>query len=634
MTPRSHATPRYGFNTGLPWMVGVTGAIAAITITLPAQAAVLNDWSFDPATRQLQVTLPTGIDPNFLLLAEPARIILNLPNTQVGNVPLARQYSGAVRSVRVSQFDANTTRIVVELAPNTILDPRHAELTAANVSSGQRWTLRPLIVDGPNGATPAAPPTTAAAPAPATPPAPSAAVPSENAAAPPLPDLPDTGDAAAVGAVSPPVAPPYTADDGIRTDASALLGPSDGAATGPPPDALPIDPFAQRSQPAVSVPPLTDSAAPSDTPSQVASAPQNSAPAESAVPAPTVTVPPLPERAPSNPPATPPAPEPSTAPLPEPSAPASPSPGASPPAPTSAAIDSDATTGIPLRVEPPPVSAPAATAAPQAAPVSPPAAAATPQPAPSPAASSAEIPSSPESPAPDIAPPFLETTPPAAIAPAAPTATPPPFLEATPASPQGPETRTQPPPPAPQTTDGVIPFGTPLPEEGKAPATVTPGSELPVGTRLRLRYPGTAPLVLDRAEPWYEVLIVDEPVQHPNTGAILVPAGTQVLGRFENNAANGQRFISQVIVQGGDRDPVVATSDTLAGTPQGGTNLLRNSGIGAAAVMVLSGFSGVGILGGAALGAAATYATTPQIVVIQPGQIIEAEVIVPAPPAP
>jgi hypothetical protein len=86
MTPRSHATPRYGFNTGLPWMVGVTGAIAAITITLPAQAAVLNDWSFDPATRQLQVTLPTGIDPNFLLLAEPARIILNLPNTQVGNV--------------------------------------------------------------------------------------------------------------------------------------------------------------------------------------------------------------------------------------------------------------------------------------------------------------------------------------------------------------------------------------------------------------------------------------------------------------------------------------------------------------------------------------------------------------------
>jgi c-di-GMP-binding flagellar brake protein YcgR len=75
--------------------------------------------------------------------------------------------------------------------------------------------------------------------------------------------------------------------------------------------------------------------------------------------------------------------------------------------------------------------------------------------------------------------------------------------------------------------------------------------------------------VLDRAEPWYEVLIVDEPVQHPNTGAILVPAGTQVLGRFENNAANGQRFISQVIVQGGDRDPVVATSDTLAGRPRG-----------------------------------------------------------------
>ena len=615
MAPRSHATPRYGFSTGLPWMVGATGAIAAITITLPAQAAVLNDWSFDPATRQLQVTLPTGIDPNFLLLAEPARIILNLPNTQVGNVPLARQYSGAVRSIRVSQFDANTTRIVVELAPNTILDPRHAELTAAAVSSGQRWTLRPLIVDGPNGATPAAPPV------PAAPPASPAAAPSDSAAAPPLPNLPDPGDAAAVGAVSSPVAPQYTADDGIRTDASALLGPSDGAATGPPPDALPIDPFGQRSQPAVSVPPLTESAAPTDTPSQVASAPQNSAPPAPVVSAPAVTVPPLPARVPSSPPAPSPAPAaPSTAPLAEPSVPAS-----APPVASSPAIDSDATTGIPLRVEPPPASAPRP----------PLPAAATPQPAPSPAAPTTGIPRSPESPAPDIAPPFLETTPPTAISPSsAPAAAPPPFLEETPAPPQGPETRTQPPPPSPQAPDGVIPFGTPLPAEGKAPVTVTPGSELPVGTRLRLRYPGTVPLVLDRAEPWYEVLIVDEPVQHPSTGAILVPAGTQVLGRFENNAASGQRFISQVIVQGGDREPVVATSDTLAGTPQGGASLLRNSGIGAAAVMVLSGFSGVGILGGAALGAAATYATTPQLVVIQPGQIIEAEVIVPAPPAP
>jgi hypothetical protein len=51
--------------------------------------------------------------------------------------------------------------------------------------------------------------------------------------------------------------------------------------------------------------------------------------------------------------------------------------------------------------------------------------------------------------------------------------------------------------------------------------------------------------------------------------------------------------------------------------------LIRNSAIGAAALSILDGFSGIGLIGGIAAGAATTYLTAPQPAVIQPNQIVE-----------
>jgi hypothetical protein len=137
--------------------------------------------------------------------------------------------------------------------------------------------------------------------------------------------------------------------------------------------------------------------------------------------------------------------------------------------------------------------------------------------------------------------------------------------------------------------------------------------------------------VLDRPEAWYEVLVVDADVQHPNSGAVLIPAGTPVIGRFEGTeSANGRRFVSQVVIQGGDRDRLAAASEPITGARTANEEVLRNAGIGGAAVMVVSGFSGIGLLGGAALGAAATYATEPAVVTIQPGQVIAVTVVAPS----
>ncbi|HTL89753.1 MAG TPA: AMIN domain-containing protein [Leptolyngbya sp.] len=125
----------------------VTAAIALLICT-SATAAPLQDWRFDPSTNQLEVTVPAGITPRYSLLAQPTRIVLDLPNTQIGTVQPRGSYSGAVREIRVSQFQPNLARIVLELTPDTVLSNPQAQLQQVQESDQivDRWTLRPVLV--------------------------------------------------------------------------------------------------------------------------------------------------------------------------------------------------------------------------------------------------------------------------------------------------------------------------------------------------------------------------------------------------------------------------------------------------------------------------------------------------------
>jgi hypothetical protein len=179
---------------------------------------------------------------------------------------------------------------------------------------------------------------------------------------------------------------------------------------------------------------------------------------------------------------------------------------------------------------------------------------------------------------------------------------------------------------------GTVPFGAPLPQskaldEGSVSAPTRSPSGIPVGTRLSLQYSGSEPLVLAEPAPVYEVLTVVGDV-YSDRGALLLPAGTQVLGRFEGFDESGRRFVSQVVIRNGARLPLLAESDWITGSPQpNGTNVAVGSSIGAAAVTLLTGFSGFGLVGGAAVGAAAAAADSSQLVTIQPGQMIEVEIV-------
>ncbi|NJL70059.1 MAG: hypothetical protein HC894_32575 [Microcoleus sp. SM1_3_4] len=122
-----------------------------------------------------------------------------------------------------------------------------------------------------------------------------------------------------------------------------------------------------------------------------------------------------------------------------------------------------------------------------------------------------------------------------------------------------------------------------------------------------------------------EVLLLQQAITDSRGNAI-VPANTPVIGRFETSNL-GSRFVAEAIQVNGRNIPLAASSEPIGGrrpVPRD-RSLLRNTGIGGAVLFLLSGLSGVGLLLGAAAGAATTYVAAPQPATVQPGQVVEVQ---------
>ncbi|MGV0103079.1 AMIN domain-containing protein [Nostoc sp. DSM 114160] len=121
-------------------------AIALETFTTAATpGAKLNNWRFSPKTQQLEINLSAGTTPRYFYLAQPSRLVVDLPNTKLGKVTMQQNYSGAIKSIRVSQLNANDTRIVLDLAAGTIFNPKKVQLQPISRKNSTRWVLRPVI---------------------------------------------------------------------------------------------------------------------------------------------------------------------------------------------------------------------------------------------------------------------------------------------------------------------------------------------------------------------------------------------------------------------------------------------------------------------------------------------------------
>ncbi|HEY9645836.1 MAG TPA: N-acetylmuramoyl-L-alanine amidase [Chroococcidiopsis sp.] len=127
-------------------------------ISAPADAANLQFWRYSASENRLTFTTDGGVQPRAQLIPNPTRLVIDLPGVTLGSPMVNQQVGGAVREVRLGQFDAQTTRIVIELEAGYTLDPQQVLVRGA---SPTQWVVQlpePVYVGTTAQSPPASPP--------------------------------------------------------------------------------------------------------------------------------------------------------------------------------------------------------------------------------------------------------------------------------------------------------------------------------------------------------------------------------------------------------------------------------------------------------------------------------------------
>ncbi|MBD2624975.1 N-acetylmuramoyl-L-alanine amidase [Trichormus variabilis] len=122
----------------LHWLIPSTFGTIFI-LSSPAMAAKLESWRFDTNQNRLEINTSGSVQPQAQLIFNPTRLVIDLPGTTFGRPQLTQQIGGAIRAIRIGQFDEQTTRLVVELTPGYTLDPTLIKFTGA---SSSRWIVQ------------------------------------------------------------------------------------------------------------------------------------------------------------------------------------------------------------------------------------------------------------------------------------------------------------------------------------------------------------------------------------------------------------------------------------------------------------------------------------------------------------
>ncbi|MEM8778157.1 MAG: N-acetylmuramoyl-L-alanine amidase [Cyanobacteria bacterium P01_G01_bin.49] len=112
--------------------------LSTIIFALPAQAGRLLFWRFETNQNRLIFTTDSRVQPRAQLIPDPTRIVLDLPGVTLGRPSVTQSIGGTIQSVRVGQFNAQTARLVIELAPGYTLDPKQVKVRGI---SPTQWTV-------------------------------------------------------------------------------------------------------------------------------------------------------------------------------------------------------------------------------------------------------------------------------------------------------------------------------------------------------------------------------------------------------------------------------------------------------------------------------------------------------------
>lgn len=622
-------------------------ALATLAILCPAAAAnLLTSWQFDPSTQQLTLTLPTGVVPQYALSATGDRLVLTVPNAQLGNVPTTATYDGPIQRI---QLFPGATGVEIVFTPAAGVSLATAELVSVMVGTQTQWVFTPSVGQTAQAVPHLAPNAPASQGA-----APGTTAPGMIVELPPLPADPNLNW-------------PYTGVGRLSISAANLMQPANLDTFNTLPETLAIDPFnlgLPSVDQQVSVPSLAELDAAvgvalgnppggESATGAVASAPAQPSAAATVPASPNVIATPPPSGQPllsgeAGPVATAPAlSQPTTAPTTDQPSAVPAIPQAIDPA-IAPAIDQD-NNGLTIAVSPAPT-VPTAPTAPSAAITTPPPSVErnpvaqvpnSPGPSASPAAGASVSPNAAQPPFLAVPPPTNATAnPPTAAAPNLPPL--PDNLLAVPTMPSPtvpgvviPPSLAVEPVPVAAASNAALTFGQPLPGHGMNGADpawgdrrLAPDTLIAAGSILELRYTGPASLSLDPGTVHQEVLMLETEIRDPVTNGLVAPAGSQLIGQFRASG-DGHQWVSQMLISpDGQRIPFASTSDYVYNSPQiSGGGIALGTGLGVLALTLLTGFSGIGLLGGALIGATTAVGTAPQMLVIEPNQVIYAEVM-------
>ncbi len=125
------------FTFKLPWVLSSVAAV--LLLPSAVQASSLQDWRFDVRQNRLEFSTDEDVQPTAQLVSNPTRLVIDLPGTKLKRPKVSESFAGTVQTLRIGQFDAQTTRLVIELAPGYVLDPA---LVKVRRQSPTRWSVQ------------------------------------------------------------------------------------------------------------------------------------------------------------------------------------------------------------------------------------------------------------------------------------------------------------------------------------------------------------------------------------------------------------------------------------------------------------------------------------------------------------
>ncbi len=107
-------------------------------LALPAEAARLQSWRFDTEENKLTFTTDDSVEPTAQLISGPTRLVIDLPGTSLSR-PETQAMDGAIKEIRVNEFENDTTRMVVEYNDGYTVDPNQVQVRGEDA---RRWTVQ------------------------------------------------------------------------------------------------------------------------------------------------------------------------------------------------------------------------------------------------------------------------------------------------------------------------------------------------------------------------------------------------------------------------------------------------------------------------------------------------------------